>query len=351
VIITEIRTHSHRRTGLPEYGWREGLARGDGSSDDLWVQVCTDAGIDGWAPAEYYGPYAHVAVERSLRDLAVGQDPLLKEHLAELLWDVDRIEMFPIYVLGILDIACWDITGKAAGLPVWQLLGGYRDRVPAYASTATFGSVQEYLDVADQCLDAGFRGIKLHAWGDARRDAQLSHALRSHVGDEIELMYDGSAAFGYPDALYLGRALEDAGFAWYEEPLREYAVGLYRRLADKLDIPILGAEVVAGGHHAAAEWLSTGACDLIRTGVDFKGGISGAIKIAHLASAFGTTAEVHGGGAANLHVAAASPNCPRYESMVLTNPIQVDPLVVDGEARVPGGPGIGWVLPEWIELP
>ena len=92
-------------------------------------------------------------------------------------------------------------------MPVWQLLGGFRTSIPAYASTVTFGSVEEYLDVATQCLALGYPAIKLHAWGDARRDAALCVALREHVGDDVPLMYDGSAGFDLPDAIYLGRVL------------------------------------------------------------------------------------------------------------------------------------------------
>ena len=87
---------------------------------------------------------------------------------------------------------------------------------------------EEYLDVADQCLELGYRAIKLHAWGDARRDADLAQALRAHVGDETDLMYDGSAGFDLADAVYLGRALAEAGYRWYEEPVREFSITSYK---------------------------------------------------------------------------------------------------------------------------
>ena len=106
---------------------------------------------------------------------------------------------------------CGDLAGRHYGQPVWQVLGGYRTAIPAYASTSTFDSIEQFLDVADKCLELGYRGIKLHAWGDARRDAELCVALREHVGAGVPLMYDGSAGFDLPDAIYLGTATAEEG--------------------------------------------------------------------------------------------------------------------------------------------
>ena len=96
------------------------------------------------------------------------------------------------------------------GVPVHRLLGTYREEIPACASTTTFATVEEFLEVADQCLELGYPAIKLHAWGDARADAELCQRLRDHVGPDVDLMYDGSAGFDLPDAIYLGRALSEA---------------------------------------------------------------------------------------------------------------------------------------------
>ncbi len=136
-------------------------------------------------------------------------------------WELDRIEEFALPLLGLVDIALWDLAGRLYGVPVWELMGGYRTELPAYASTTTFADVGEFLEVADQSLALGYRAIKLHAWGDAREDAALCIALREHVGPDIDLMYDGSAGFDLPDAVFLGHALADAGYLWYEEPMRE----------------------------------------------------------------------------------------------------------------------------------
>ena len=347
--ITNVEMHVVRRDGIAPFRWRDGLPPHDGPIWDGWLQVSTDDGPEGWSPVGYQGRAAQAYLDQ-LGRLALGADPLRKELLWHRAWEHDRLEQFPLYVFSALDVACWDITAKVAGLPLFEVLGGYRSKVPAYASTATFASVQEYLDVADQCLEAGFRAIKLHAWGDWRRDAGLAQELRAHVGDGVELMFDASGGFRYHEALALGRALEEAAYLWYEEPMIEFAIEPHRRLAADLDIPVLGAEVIDGAHYAATEWLHTGACDLIRTGYHLYGGVTGAMRIAHIADGFGTTAEVHSGGILNLQLCAAIPNCTYYESFVLHNPVVLDPLVgPDGTATVSDEPGIGFE-PQLTEL-
>lgn len=328
-----------------QFVWRKGLPGSGTSSEHLRLTIGTDEGVTGVAMAGH-GTILKDIVDRRLRDELLGQDPLMKEHLWERLWELDRIEEIPVYGLGLVDVALWDLTAKIAGLPLYRLIGGYRDSIPAYASTVTFSTVEEFLDVADQCLEAGFRAIKLHAWGDARKDAHLGQALRAHVGPDIDLMYDGSAGFDLLDAIYLGRALGEADYLWYEEPMREFSIQAYSRLHEKVDVPLLSGETSDGAHFNIADFISARAADLVRTSVGFKGGVTGALRVAHLADAYHMRAEVHGGGAPNLHVACAIPNTTYYESLVRTNPIKVEAGIgPDGHISPPAVPGIGWDAP------
>jgi L-alanine-DL-glutamate epimerase-like enolase superfamily enzyme len=324
------------------YRWRAGLPRLSPNQKNLKVTINTDEGISGIANVSHGEMMADV-FQRGLTDVIVGQNPLNKEDIFQRVLELDRLEEIPIYGLGIVDIALWDLTGKIAGLPVYQLLGGYRDRIPAYASTVTYDTLEEFLEIADQCLDAGFRAIKLHAWGDARKDAHLCQSLRAHVGPDIALMYDGSAGFDLLDAIYLGRALGEADYLWYEEPMREFSVDAYRRLRDKIDVPLLAGETSDGIHFNIADFIRFDAADLVRTSTHYKGGFTGGLRVAHLADASHMRAEVHGGGLPNLHLACAIPNTTYYESLVTTNPIVVEPGIgPDGAISPPSTPGIGW---------
>lgn len=326
----------------PHYQWRRGLPGSEGPTIGAWLAVRTDSGIDGFAFC-HRGVILQDIVDRRLRPELVGADPLARELIWDRLWELDRIEYFPVYIGGVVDIALWDLAGKAARMPVHQLIGSYRDTIPAYASTATFRDIGEYLDVADQCLALGFSAIKLHAWGDARKDARLSETLREHVGDDVSLMYDGSAGFDLLDAVYLGDALAGAGYLWYEEPMREYSVSAYRQLGERVRIPLLVGEVSPGAHMNTGDFVTTGVATAVRTGATLRGGITGSLRIAHLADSYHLRAEVHGGGLPNTHLCMAIGNTTFYESLVYSNPVRRPPEVgPDGLVRAIEQPGIGW---------
>ncbi len=322
--------------------WRIGLPRRPLAARPGFLVIHTDAGITGRARVERVEPIEDF-VERHLRAELVGLDPLDREYIWHRVWEVNRLEYVSTPLFGVVDIALWDLAGKAAGVPVHKLIGSFRPSIPAYASTVTFSSIEEYLDVADQCIELGYAGIKLHAWGDAKKDARLSERLREHVGAELDLMYDGSAGFDLADAVYLGKALSGAEYLWYEEPMREFSVTSYKWLGERVDVPLLVAEVTEGAHLSAGDFLASGCASSVRTSSSFKGGITGALRIAHLADSFQLRVEVHGAGLPNEHLCMAIPNTTYYESIVETNPVTQDPrLSPSAVLRAPEEPGIGW---------
>lgn len=331
----------------PEYRWRDGLPPSGATSDVTVLEIGTDAGVTGVARIPR-GTVSKDLVDRRVAPALLGEDPMLTERLWHLLHEVDRLEHFPSYFLGPVDIALWDLKAKVAGLPLYQLLGGATRSRPAYASTVTYDSVEQYLRVADWCLERGLKAIKLHAWGDVERDAGLFRALRAHVGDAVDLMYDASGAFDLADAVRLGRVLEELGFRWFEEPIREDGVEAYRRLRQRTAVPILAGETSAGVHRNIADFIQSDACDLVRTGVHYKDGITGALRIAHLADAYHLRAEVHGGGLPNLHLACAIPNTSMVEVIVAGDPpkLRMD-VDADGMVTVPEGPGTGEKGSDW----
>ncbi|GCE29507.1 mandelate racemase [Dictyobacter alpinus] len=339
--IVDVKVHLIKRPAAPPFRWRTGLPGSEPAGISGILRLITDEGIEGIATTNR-GKILDDIVERRLRDELIGQNPLQKEWLWHRIWEIDRIEELPIYLLGMVDIALWDLTGKVAGLPLYQLLGGYRHTIPAYASTVTFASIEEYLDVADQCLALGYPAIKLHAWGDARKDAELCLALRKHVGATIPLMYDGSAGFDLPDAIYLGHALTEASYLWYEEPMREFSITAYKQLSAAVRVPLLVAETSDGAHMNTADFITSGCATFVRTSAGLKGGVTGAMRIAHLADAFQMRAEVHGGGLVHQHLCMAISNTTYYESLVLTNPVVREPAVDEhGLVHAPTAPGIG----------
>ncbi|TDE11156.1 enolase C-terminal domain-like protein [Jiangella asiatica] len=326
----------------PVFRWRDGLPGSEPPVTGGVLRLRTDDGLIGEAHTRR-GVIVADLVNRVIRDEIVGADPLSREYLWQRMWELDRREEFPIYALGLVDIALWDIAGKAAGLPVHRLAGGFREAIPAYASTVTYGSVEEYLDVVDQCLDLGYQAVKVHAWGDARRDGDLVARLRAHVGDDLPLMYDGSAAFNLGDAVHVGRALADAGFLWYEEPMREFNVTAHRWLAENIGVPLLVGETADGAHMNTADFIASGSATYVRTSPHLKGGFTGAIRIAHLAEAYLMNAEVHGSGLLQRQLCMAVPNTTYYESQIMGNPIIPDAAVgADGMVRAPSAPGIGY---------
>lgn len=330
------------------YRWRDGLIGGPGgTSRQTLLRVRTDAGIDGlvWMSHE---AISRDLVQRCFAPMFTGADPLMREKIWYEVWERDRLEEFPMYALGFLDVALWDIAAKAAGVPAYKLLGGHKGRARAYASTVTMESLDDYLRLADGCLARGYRAIKLHVWGRVKDDILLVRKLRRHVGPEVELMLDGSAGYNLEESVRLGRAMEEENYLWLEEPMREFNLLAYEKLCDTLDIAILAAECTDGCHFNAAEWLRRGACDRLRTSWFYKGGLTGALKTAYLAESFQLQADVHGCGWGSLHLICALPNSFYYESLVpeecLPDAALGTPILPDAEGWVypQETPGIGW---------
>jgi L-alanine-DL-glutamate epimerase-like enolase superfamily enzyme len=179
----------------------------------------------------------------------------------------------------------------------------------------------------------------------------------------MALMLDPSWSYNYPEALRVGQAIQDLGYLWYEDPLPAHDIHGYARLARHLSIPLLATEVTPGGLEALPPWITSGATDFLRGDVVIKGGVTGLMKIAHLAEAFGMNCEVHDAynafnNVASLHVIMAIGNCDWFEvlpfnrsgdhslehlSYGLTEPFQVDR---QGYVHAPDGVGIGATI-DW----
>src|SRR5438270_285931 len=148
----------------PPFAWRRGLRGSAPARRTAVLRLTTDDGAVGEAYHEWSGPMLGDIVDRILREELVGERADRRELLWHRLWELDRTEEFPIWVFGIVDVALWDLEARLFGVPVHRLLGTYRDSIPAYASTTTFPTIEEFLEVCDQCLELGYQAIKPHAW-------------------------------------------------------------------------------------------------------------------------------------------------------------------------------------------
>ena len=331
------------------------------SMEKLWtegvlVRILTDEGIEGNSlcsggrgMAEYLTP---------LKPALLGQDPLDREKIWQELWRLDRLMFLPQHALGAIDVALWDIAGKAAKLPIYKLLGAYRDKVKAYASSMGLPNVEACVQQALHYKSKGYSAYKIHAWGIPDKDVELCKAVREAVGYDMDLMLD-AMGYRHEDALRIGRELEKLSFYWFEEPVQDYDIHGYIQISRALDIPVLGIEVLPGSLYSAPEYIVRGAVDMIRGDVLFKGGITAVKKMAALAEAFGMNMEIHTncnplGNAAHMHVTCSIKNCEFYEVFVpeeyfnfgVKEDIRIDD---EGYAHVPQQPGLGMEI-DWDSI-
>jgi L-alanine-DL-glutamate epimerase-like enolase superfamily enzyme len=361
--ITEVRVTLHERTTetLAVFGVSDGrLPMGV-------LHIHTDEGIEGNNFLSLPGPGPEAIADqivRRLKPMLMGRDPL---DIGALWRQMSGITHLSPIAIGVVDVALWDIAGKAAGLPIHRLLGTCRDRVPVYYSSGHHERAQDYADEARYWQSQGWKAYKLHPprapWRSKDRlpvaiDIDACAAVREAVGDEMTLMLDSSWGYSYTEALEVGLAIEELGYHWYEDPLPASDIYGYTRLKRYLRIPILATEVTLGGVYSLPEWITERATDFLRGDVVIKGGITGMMKIAHLAEAFNMNCEVHDGynalsNVANQHVVMAIHNCDWYEviafnragdhdlehiSYGLTRPPEID---AEGYLHAPTGSGLG----------
>lgn len=316
------------------------------------VRIQTDTGIEGHAflgsALSALGNDAKLIVER-FKPMLVGQDPLARERIWRSMsgWAMGGV----MRVIGALDVALWDLAGKAANVPIHQLMGTYRKSVPAYASSAVFESIEEYADEAVRYREAGWQAYKIHPPAIPERDIKICEAVRKAVGDDYRLMLDSTWSYDYPAALRVGRAAEALGFYWYEDPLQYDDLYGYVKLKQVLQIPIMATEMPSTGPTSYAPWVMERATDYLRGDVAIKGGLTSCLKTAHMAEAFQMNYEVHHGGnslnnVANLHLIMAIANCEYFE-VLLPDEVQKHGLIEDIEVDKDGlvhafqGPGLG----------
>jgi len=350
--VTDVRLTLFAWDGIPSTRYTPQTGTFSGSSRLGLVTIDTDEGISGHAflgSSMRGGELDGESMIKFLKPVVMGQDPLDRERLFQEMWLKNRMATYR--AIGAMDVALWDIGGKVAGLPVHKLLGSYRRSALAYASSAVLPAKEAYAEEALRYKEAGWKAYKVHPPADPAADIEVCTAVRKAVGDGFTLMLDAVWAYYYPDALKVGKAIEEMGYFWYEDPLPEDDIFGYVKLKQHLEVPILATEFGPTGLAAYAPWLVHRATDYLRGDVAVKGGITPVVKAAHLAEAFNMNYEVHHGGnslnnVANLHVIMAVRNCGYFEVLLppesqkygLVEDIEVDK---DGLVHALEGPGLG----------
>jgi L-alanine-DL-glutamate epimerase-like enolase superfamily enzyme len=328
------------------------------------ITIVTDEGAKG-----YGFDVSLDVIENVIKPALVGEDPFYREKIWQRLkeWQRQHLGVLSDRIVGVIDLALWDLAGRYLNQPVFKLLGGYRDSIPAYASTMCgdelpngLDTPESYANFAEVCVKKGYKAFKLHTWmppiewaPDPKMDAAACRAVRERVGPDIDLMVDSFHYYSREQALYLGRELEKLNYRWIEEPMDEHSVSSYVWLTEQLDIAVVGPETAEGKMHTRAEWIVRNASDISRGGVYDVGGITPLMKVVHLCESFGVTCEIHSPGAGNLHVLAAMGIPGEYYERGLLHPFVdyekpapylkeiIDPLDADGNVHVPQKPGLG----------
>ena len=314
------------------------------------------AGLSGWRGA---AAGRLVAPAASIAGRVIGRDAAQRVALLSGLLDDREDDGLP-EVESLVDIALWDAWGRHLGVPVWQMLGGYRERIPAYASTAAHLSIDAYLDDVRRAQAMGYRAVKFHMNGDPAFDLELVETVAAAFGGtDLSFMVDLEQCYSFDDAVRLGCRLADLPFHWMEAPLPDTDLDAYVELNRAVGVDVLAAGNTLVGLDAWADGLARGAWSRLRCDACNAGGITTLVRALALGWATGTATEVQSYGfapsqVANLHVMLGVPGCTWFEHPLPAGPFDygaVNSLRLDAEGRVaaPDGPGLGLEM-DWERI-
>jgi len=291
------------------------------------VCVKTDKGIEGWG--ECFGP-GNIAlankfiIENVISPMIVGENPLRKEYIWNKIYNLLRDhgqKGMPIQALSGIDIALWDIFGKISKLPLYELIGGMvNKKIPVYGygmmlQNKDINSLKNHFrDEAKKIEDMNFLATKMKIGLGPEKDLELVRSVREALGDNFKLMVDANHAYNTPDALRVGKGLEEFDIYWFEEPVAPEDLQGYKELKSKLNVNI------AGGEAEFTRWgwnnlIQNNCIDIAQPEVCALGGISEYLKVLSLAHTNFIPVINHVWGSAisvavNLHLLTAMPDMP-----------------------------------------
>jgi L-alanine-DL-glutamate epimerase-like enolase superfamily enzyme len=328
------------------------------------LRLATDAGITGWAYSSFGmiggGPRVVATIlEQELKPVLVGQDPAFPKRLRAEMWkavEYNGVQGVASFALAAADIAIWDIVGKMAGMPVYRMLGAFRERMPTYNMCGWYSpddqDLSQYRRSISAALEEGFRAVKIKVGRSTLdEDVRRIRVAQELCGKERPIMVDANQKFSRNEAIRRGRVYEEMQCAWYEEPLPPYDVDGYAELANALDIRIATGENTYT-RYGFADLLKRGGADIVQPDNRRAGGVTEWMEIAAIADGFGVEVASHGGGVTNLNMLLAMPNAIYMESGSVKgeSASAVEGLrMKNGEMLAPETPGMGSELkPDWI---
>ena len=360
--VTDVKIEVVRRS-LPDTGLDSDLGRFRGEVEQGVLRVLTDEGIEGncfvgdfrGGGHGQFGPILNV-----LKPEMVGRDAFERERLWSRLPILSGRRGLGMNAWAPVDAALWDIAGKAAGVPVYKLLGARRDETEVYATYPPRHETPDgYVREAEEIQAAGFRAYKIHPGVMETGDAtEMMRRVRDTVGDGMELMLDPNNGYDFRKALNVGRAADELGFYWYEDPIPPHEYDNIAELSARLATPICMSDKPENQFQTGYHYIRMKTLRLVR-GTARKLGITGLKKLCSMAEGFGINCEIGTAGnsllnAANLHVICSVQNCAYYEYWMPTEAHQFG-LAEDislndrGVLEAPTKPGLGFDLDwDWI---
>jgi len=345
----------------------------DGSQDDLVVKVYTDEGIVGIGEVDAPPTIVKAIIEaptshgwsRGLGEVLIGANPLEPEKVWDLMYNATIYHGrrgVVISAMSGIDIALWDILGKAKSKPIYKLLGSKRSKIQPYASIYPFGNtLEEVTKTAQKWVQKGFKAAKFQCspFGrDPNYDVKLVAAAREGLGEENDLMIDACMCWtDASKAIAVARSLERFRVYWIEAPFPPDDVEKYAALADAVDVKIAGGDLNLTTRFEFEDLITRGHVDIVQPDVTHSGGITELMRIAKIAESHGKEFAGHAyktgiGLAATLQVDLAAPTARYLEfsvnQSILRSTLTKEALQVDKEGYVSASdaPGLGVELNE-----
>src|SRR5579872_282357 len=335
-----------------------------GPTGSVVLRLETDAGITGWAYTSFGttagGPEAvQVILEQEMKPVLMGQDPTYSKKLRSDMWKATEyhgVQGLVTFAMAAVDIALWDIVGKLLNSPVYRLLGGFRDRMPAYNMCGWYydndDDLSQFKRAINGALEEGFHAVKIKVGRSSLEDdTRRIRAAQELCGKSRRVMVDANQVFNANEAIRRGRVYQDLGCFWLEEPLPPHEMEGFAEVAHALDIRIATGENLYTKYEFL-DLLKREGADVVQPDNRRAGGVTEWMEIGAISDGFNVALASHGGGATNMHMLLCMPNGIYMESGSLKHDSShIQQLkMVDGEVLAPEMPGIGSEMrPDYIE--